>query len=159
MRLSKKTVLLMIGLLLGICVFIGGCTTAKKPMTTPTPQTKQNQVNERTADSQQVAKQSATEASKVNGVNDATAVVAAKRIYIGLDVGANMSQEQVSALEKRVLDRVKKMQPDYTVVVTSDGDTVTRIKNVAQGIGQGKPLSSFTNEIQDIDNRMKPRTK
>lgn len=162
MRLSKKTVTLMMALVLGLGVFAGGCSPQQKPMENknPTPPVKQQpQAKMPTNDGQRIAQQSAKEADSVQGVNKATAVVAGKRIYIGLDLGANMNRQQTDKVEKTVLDRVKKRHSGYMVVVTSDIDTVTRIKNVARGIGEGKPISSFTKEIQEIDNRMKPRSK
>ncbi len=160
MRLSKTIGLLMV-LLLGLFLLAGGCTAAKKPLTTPTPQsdnTTQVKVPA-TTDSQQLAKKVAAEASKVEGVTSATAIVSVKRIYIGLDVKADLEKSRVAAVEKMVLDRIKKMEPGYTVVVSSDVDTVTRIKKVAQGLAQGKPLASFSQEIQTIDSRLTPRTQ
>ncbi len=161
MLLSKRISALMLGLLLGVCLVAGGCTAAKKPMTTPAPQPdKQPRITTSARTSSQIlAEKSAAEASKVSGVNKATAFVSVKTIYIGLDVNSNLGKQQVADLEKMVLDRVKKMESSYTVVVTSDVDTVTRIKKVSQGLAQGKPISSFTAEMKDINSRMMPRTK
>ncbi|CFX23488.1 Sporulation lipoprotein YhcN/YlaJ-like [Syntrophomonas zehnderi OL-4] len=159
MLLSKKAVTAMMTLVLGLGLFAGGCSAQKKPMENPAPPVKQPQAKMPATDDQRIAQQSAKEADSVQGVNQATAVVAGKRIYIGLDLGANMNRQQTDKVEKTVLDRVKKRHSGYMVVVTSDIDTVTRIKNVARGIGEGKPISSFTKEIQEIDNRMKPRSK
>jgi len=160
LRLSKTIGFLMV-LLLGLSLLAGGCTTAKKPLTTPAPQSdNKTQVKvPATMDSQQLAKKVAAEAGKVEGVTSATAIVSVKRIYIGLDLKANLEKSRVAAVEKMVLDRIKTMEPGYTVVVSSDVDTVTRIKNVAQGLAQGKPLSSFSREIQAIDSRLTPRTQ
>lgn len=166
MKTSRKNLILMMVLLLGICLLLTGCSnTAKKPYT-PTPQTNQsnrtttpapNMTN--TANTTQVASRSAAEANKVAGVNKATAVVTGKRIYVGLDLKANLEQSKSAAIEKTVAERVKKSESGYTVMVTSDIDTVTRLKKIAEGIAQGKPISSFTTELKDIDTRMTPKVK
>lgn len=149
--------------MLGTCLLLAGCNnTAKKPYT-PTPQTNNRTEtvtpNNTTGSAVQVANRSAAEANKVSGVNKATAVVTGKRIYIGLDLNAKLEASKSAAIEKTVLNQVKKMNPGYTVMVTSDADTVTRLKNIAQGVAQGKPLTSFTTELKDIDSRMTPKTK
>jgi len=103
--------------------------------------------------------QAAAEAQKVSGVRSATAVISGKMLYVGLDLNANLEKTKSAMVEKEVLNKVKKLYPNYTVMVSSDIDTVTRIKKVAQGIAAGKPLSSFSKEIQDIGTRMTPSAK
>lgn len=162
MRSFQKILIIMMVLMLGTSLLLAGCTSAKKPVT-PTPQTtKKTETvtpNPTTTNATQVAKRSAAEANKVAGVNEATAVVTGKTMYIGLDVDANLDKNKVAELEKTVLNRIKESEPTYTIMVTSDADTVTRIKNVAQGVVQGKPISSFSKELQDIDSRITPRAK
>jgi len=141
---------------------LAGCSSAKKPVT-PTPQTTKKTENTTpaptTTNAQQVAKRCAAEANKVSGVNEATAVITGKTMYIGLDLNNNLSKSKVEEVEKTVLNRVKEMEPSYKIMVSSDADTVTRIKNVAQGVVQGKPISSFSKELQEIDSRITPKVK
>ena len=162
MKSSRKLIITMMVLMLSACLLLVGCTSAKKPVT-PTPQTtKQPQVTTpapTNTNTTQIANRSAEEANKVDGVNQATAVITGKTMYIGLDVDANLGKDKVAKVEETVLSRIKKMEPNYTIMVASDADTVTRIKNVAQGIAQGKPISSFNKEFQDIDSRITPRAK
>ena len=162
MRSSRKLILIMMVLMLGACLLLEGCSTAKKPYT-PTPQTvKKPQITTpapTTTNATVVANRSAAEANKVSGVNKATAVITGKTMYIGLDLNANLGKDKVAEVEETVLSQVKKMEPSYTIMVTSDVDTVTRIKKVSQGVVQGKPISSFSQELQDIGSRIKPRVK
>ena len=162
MRSARKLLLIMMVLILGVCLLLEGCTSAKKPYT-PTPQTtKKTETvtpNPATTNTPQVAKRSAAEANKVTGVSKATVLITGKTMYIGLDLNANLGQAKVVEVEKTVLSRVKKTEPSYTIMVTSDVDTVTRIKKVSQGIAQGTPISSFSKELQDIGSRIKPRVK
>lgn len=161
MKPTKKLILMLITFLLGASLILGGCsTTAKKPIQDNT--TTRNKTNVTTPGAnnyKQVANRVANAAEKVNGVRQATAVVSGKMIYIGLDLVANLEKMTAADVEQNVLNKIKKMEPNYTVYVASDPDTVTRIKRISQGIAQGKPLSSFKNELDNIGSRLKPRAK
>lgn len=159
-----KYMLLPTTLLLGTALVFGGCTAAKKPMP-PAQQTPAgpNTVAPKATTTQNypkdVADRVVREANKVEGVRGSTAVISGRNIYLGLDLNANLEKNRSAQVERDVLDRVKNMDRNYTVSVTSDIDTVTRIKRVGHGISQGQPTSSFTKEIEDIGTRIKPRTK
>ena len=168
MRESKKLLLIMMVCALGLSLLLGGCQTSKKPMTpTPTkPLTQKPYVTTpsspnmtTSSDTKQITMKAASEAKTVSGVRSATVVISGKMMYIGLDLNANLEKTKSAMVEKEVLSKVKKMNPTYTVMVSSDIDTVTRIKKVAQGIAAGKPLTSFSKEIQDIGTRMTPSVK
>jgi YhcN/YlaJ family sporulation lipoprotein len=164
LKISKQILLMFIVLLIGVSLAAGGCSTlAKKPTqpTTPAPsiQTTPNVTTPTPTYPTDVSNKAAAEAGKVAGVDKATALVSDKIIYIGLNLKANLDKTKSAAAEKAVTDRVKNIEPGYTVIVTSDVDTVTRIKNVSQGIAQGQPLSSFTNEIANIATRLTPKSK
>lgn len=155
-----KILLLLVTALLGASLIFGGCTAAKKPMAPSSPTTPK--ATSPAADQnypKEIADRVVKEANQVDGVEGSTAVISGKNIYLGLDLAASLEKNRSAQVEKNVLDRVKDMQPGYTVSVTSDIDTVTRIKRVAQGITQGKTISSFSKELQDIGTRIQPRTK
>lgn len=161
MKPSKKLSFLIGTLLIGLLLVMGGCTSAAKKPISPTPNTPTTPKTTTPAPKYQneVAKRSVVEANKVAGVNKATAVVSGKTIYLGLDLKANLNKNQSKSTEKDVESRVKRMERGYTVMVTSDIDTVTRIKKVANGLAQGKPLSSFKNELETIGTRLTPKTR
>lgn len=163
---TKKFMLLPATILLGSSLVFGGCTAAKKPMP-PAQQAPAGQNNitapKNTAQNQNyprdVVDRVVKEANKVEGVRGSSAVVSGRNIYLGLDLNANLEKNRSAQVERNVLAQVKKVEPNYTVMVSSDVDIVTRIKRVGQGISQGKPISSFTKELEDIGTRIKPRTK
>ncbi len=117
-----------------------------------------NSMTSTTAETRQIAMKAEKEAEKADGVRDATALVAGKSMYIGLDLEADLGQDKADMTENSVLNNVKNMDPSYKIMVSSDIDTVTRIKRVAQGIAAGRPLTSFSNEIKDIGTRMTPKS-
>ncbi len=152
----QRNVMLLTALLMSLLFFVVGCGLAKKPnMQTPTnPMTNQNTNNDK-----RVADKVTAEAENVNHVKGATAIVSGKEIYLGLDLDANLEMNKRAEVENTVLNMVKKSEPSYTITIASDVDTVTRIKKVAQGIEQGKPLSGFEKELKEIKNRLKPKTE
>ena len=162
MKDTNKLILLPMTVLLGASLVFGGCTAAKKPQTpqqtTPAPQAT-TPTTPTSKYPREVADRAVSEANKVQGVRGSTAVISGKNIYVGLDLNANLEKNKSVAVEKEVLNSVKKAEPNYTVIVSSDVDTVTRIKKVSQGVAAGKPIESFTKEMQDIGNRIKPKTQ
>ena len=175
MKTTKHVSFMIITLLMGLSLINAGCNSyANKPAQltpyTQTPSTSiitpdtsltpttPNATSPVPAYLTEVANRAAMEAGKVTGVNKATALVSGKTIYIGLDLKAQLDKQKSAVIEKSVMDRVKKIESGYTIMVTSNIDTVT-IKNVAQGIAQGKPLASFTNEIANINTRLTPKSK
>jgi len=96
-----------------------------------------------------------TEAGKVEGVNKATALVADRTIYVGLELKDNYSEQQSTSIVQSVMDRTAYLEPGFNIGVTSDANTVGKIKDVAMGFSQGNPLSNYSNEIMHIDQGIK----
>lgn len=159
MSTKSKFLCLTFTLLIGFIMAFGGCSAAKKPNAPgPNDQTQTPQAP-RPTETMQMADDIAREASKVAGVNGASAVVAGKNVYIGLDIGATNEKVQTEVIEKNVLNRVKNMEQDKRFYVTSDADTVTRIRRVSEGIAAKKPVSTLNSEIQEIQRRITPKSK
>lgn len=159
MKNLRKLILTFLTVILGASLLFSGCTTSKKPYqsTTPTPMNKTT--TQSPTYSKSMNNRVMAEAQKETGVRKATVVTSGKHIYVALDLNSNLGTKTAASVETAVLNRIKKMKPGYTVSVTSDADTVTRIKKVSQGIAQGKPLTSFKTELDNIGSRLKPRTK
>lgn len=172
MKTPKSVLIMFITLLIGVSLFAGGCGSyAKKPAPNPAPSTPMtptdispapmtpNATSPAPTSTMEVANKASMEAGKVMGVNMATAIVSDKTIYIGLTLNANGDKTKSAAVEKNVMDKVKSMEPGYTVMVTSDMNTVASIKTVAEGVAQGKPMSSFTKEMDMIMMKINPKGK
>lgn len=125
-----------------------GCSPAKKPQT---PSQKPATMN--TSESSRVAKSIDT----ISGVNNSTVVLSGNTAYVGLDLKANVEKSKTKTIEKEASNKVRKSVPRIkTVFVSSDVDTVTRLKKVSSGIAAGKPVSSFTEELSEIGRRVTP---
>lgn len=169
MKLSRPTLIIVIPALIVLSLAGGGCRSAARKPTTP-PAAQPNLINPAPTNNspapaapspttKDISQQAMAEAVKVNGVKTATAFVSDKTIYIGLELAANQTNMKPATIEKSVTDQVKLMQPGYTVMATSDKKTVAQIKTVAQGITQGKPVSSFQKEINSINAKIVPQTQ
>lgn len=142
MNVSRQKLFILITLLIGVCLATGGCGTQKAAKPIPgTPK--------------EVAKLVETEAVKVEGVKKAAALVSDRTIYVGLELKEKYGKQQITSIEQSVLDRTTYLEPSYNIGVSSDMMIVAKIKNVAMAFAKGTPLSSFKNEIKQIDQGVK----
>lgn len=147
---------------------LAGCNAVKKPAPQNPPT---QQPTEPAAPSQQpmptdsgemnnISQKISSAAMKVRGVNNATTVIAGTIAYIGVDQKAGTEQSETDRIKREVSDEAKKAEPRLTAVyVSSDADTVTRIRRVAEGIAAGQPVSAFDRELAEIVKRMSPTSK
>ena len=142
MNVSRQKLFILITLLIGVCLVTGGCSSQKPAKPMP-------------GSPNEVANLVETEAGKVEGINQVTALVADKSIYVGLELKENQDKQQTTLIEQSVLDRTAYLEPEYNIGVSSDMDIVGKIKDVAMGFAQGNPLSTYSNDIMQIDQGIK----
>lgn len=162
-KLPALVAILMIGIL-----FSAGCTAAKKPAPQNPPG---NQVPAPAAPSQEpmptnpaevnrVASNLSNVAARVPGVNGATVVIAGTTAYVGVDQKAGLEKGDTERVKRDVSNEVKKAEPRLIAVyVSSDPDTVTRLRRIAEGIAAGQPISAFDNELAEIAKRLSPTSR
>lgn len=93
-------------------------------------------------------------------VNDAWVVLTGNTALVGIDVNANVTGQRLNDLKAEITRKVKAQTNEITdVTVSADADSVTRIRNVAQGIADGRPISGFANEIAEITRRLAPTNR
>lgn len=135
-----------------------GCQPAKKP-DRPDRIPPRNDRNVGDIDNKQDrrAENLAKEATKVKGVKKAAIVISGNIAYVGIDLQPNIKRQDTEAAKEAVADRVENTDKRITrAYVTSDVGLVTRIRRVADGIADGKPISSFADEIREIGERIAP---
>jgi YhcN/YlaJ family sporulation lipoprotein len=165
---SRIILLLLVSvLLLGIFT---GCAPARRPApdTTPRQDTRdpRNMDRDNLADdmdaeeSNRIAEQLAKEATKVKGVKNVTVVYTNRTAVVGLDLEANIEADRTDDIKQEVSNRIKKANKNVeTVSISTDADTVTRIRNIARGVAEGRPVSEFAKELSEITRRITPSIK
>jgi len=150
-----------------------GCAQSKKPLppspepgpqTVPNPGPARKPLPDRmpttSPELHRIAVKLAAEAEKVAGVRDATVVLSGTNAYVGLDLDRNIQGKTTDQVKEEAARRVKKADRRLTdVYVSTDADTVTRIREVARGIAEGRPVSGFSRELAEIGRRLLPETK
>lgn len=101
---------------------------------------------------QQLADDITDAAARVNGVDQATAVVYGDNCALGLDV---KNDKDAKNIEQKVRSAVNRVAPNYEFNITSDQDMMGRIQNMDQQMRNGNGNlqnigNDFTQLIQDI---------
>lgn len=169
---KSKALLLLLLVALLLSVF-AGCAPARRPAPNngtrrETTEPRNINGNDDLADdmdmnaeeSNRIAEQLADEATKVKGVKSATVVFTNKTAVVGLDLGAEIEADQTDDIKQEVSNRLKKANKNVkTVSISTDADTVTRIRNIARGVAEGRPVSEFAKELSEITRRITPSIK
>lgn len=161
----KRTSLfvLFLALLIVMSLVVSACAPAQKPLQDPdqnlTPQ-QNNNVTERVNNAQTKAANIARACDAVPGVEESTVVISGNTAYVGLDVEGNLEDEEAESVERACIEKTLATEPTVRrCVVSSDADTVSRLKNIYQGVRKGTPISSFGNELEEIGQRITPKVK
>lgn len=100
----------------------------------------------------------ANEVAKIKGIKSANVVISNDRALIGVDMENTAEGKITDALKSQVETTTKKTDNRIkTVAVSADPDIFKRISNVGTGIQEGKPLSEFGSEIEEIFRRIIPQ--
>lgn len=165
-RIGKLPVLVAV-FIIGISL-VAGCNAAKKPAPenppvsqVPAPAAPSGEpMPSNPEEMNKMASNLSTAAARVPGVNGATAVIAGTIAYVGVDQKAGLEKSDTERVKRDVSDEVKKAEPRLTAVyVSSDPDTVTRLRRIADGIAAGQPISAFDNEVAEIAKRLNPTSR
>jgi len=163
---NKTIVLLLVVILLFVFTLGIACTPQQRPA--PAPRTndpgtgdtrmEQDNRNENNNEAQSKAKRLAEKiVDQVQGINSATVVFAEEIAYVGIDLHANYTGDEAENVKEQVARIVKQDDPDIeTVYVTQDADTFTRMQKIGQDIENGRPISGFLDELQNMFKRVTP---
>jgi len=105
---------------------------------------------------QQVSKHLVDLATGVPNVRDATAVVIGNYAIVGIDVDKNIDRSQVGSIKYSVAESLKNDPHRARAVVIADPDLTARLKEIADDIRAGNPISGIMNELSDISGRLMP---
>jgi len=91
-------------------------------------------------------------------IDSATCVITGNTALVGVQFDKQYKGKLTDSIKKSIDRKVKQEDKRITrVVVTADPDLVTRIEDMFEDIGKGKPLSGFAEEISEMINRIQPR--
>ncbi|MEG6616780.1 YhcN/YlaJ family sporulation lipoprotein [Peptococcaceae bacterium 1198_IL3148] len=155
---AKKSAYILLSFIFLVSLIFGGCTAAEKPApqqpVTPEPvaddidnrnqneDPENNKYQSQPASNDQAIK-IASIVDDVPGVVKSQVVVAGSTAYIGLDLNSNMNVNE-SEVKKMVDDKVRNENPNLnSLYITTDPDTIERLRDINQGIAEGKPSSTY----------------
>jgi YhcN/YlaJ family sporulation lipoprotein len=94
---------------------------------------------------------------QVQGVENATVVVTGNTAYVGIDMEANTRIANERDIKNEVAQKVRASGKDInTVYVSSEVDFMDRLRNVGNGLRNGRPVDAFTTELNEMVNRISP---
>ncbi|MGI6145066.1 MAG: YhcN/YlaJ family sporulation lipoprotein [Peptococcia bacterium] len=156
--MNKKRILLILFILMFMfsVVLVSACSPAQRPgptEETPSPTPSTPVVPQDTKKAEDLAEK----ISEMKDVNSATVVISENQAWVGVDLASGLEDEMTDEMKNEITSLVKKEDKEIdTVYVTADADAVTRIKNIARDVADGKPISGFIDELNEIGRRITP---
>ena len=114
--------------------------------------------NQMGTDMQDRAEKLADVAAKQKEVESASCLITGNTAMVGLQFNNQYKGKLTDSIKKQVDKRVREADKRIDkVVVTADPDMVSRIEEIFQDIGKGRPISGFTDELKEMINRINPK--
>jgi YhcN/YlaJ family sporulation lipoprotein len=112
---------------------------------------------QRTASVKQATDRLEKAAKTIPEVKHATAILIGNTAIVGIDLKKKVDRAKADSVKYAVTKALRNEKYGARAIVTADTDMGQRIKNVRDGIIEGRPLASFTNELGDIIGRVAPQ--
>lgn len=160
----KRTVIGCLGISLLLTACMSGNEQQANQAPQPNTQAHQTQRVQQTApqptynqSSQATADRLVQLATRVKKVRSATAVVIGKYAVVGIAVDPALDRPEVGVIKYSVAEALKEDPQGATAVVTADPAIVQRLREMADDIRRGRPVSGFAEELADIVGRIMPQ--
>jgi YhcN/YlaJ family sporulation lipoprotein len=156
---SPKKVLILIVVTLSI--LMSGCMNRYnvKQQGSPTPIQQQQVQQPRNVDNRiQIANKAAAKITSLPGVMQANVLVTQRNAYVAavLKNNAQLTQD----IEKQIADQVRSTDPNIqNVYVSTNPDLVDRFNTYVRDVQQGRPVSGFVDQFNEIVRRIFPNAK
>ncbi|NLW22374.1 MAG: YhcN/YlaJ family sporulation lipoprotein [Tissierellia bacterium] len=90
-------------------------------------------------------------------INNASVLISGNTAIVGVDMDRNLQGNMTTALKQKIERIVRNADDRITnVSITADPDLFTRISNMAKDIRDGRPVTGFAREFQEILRRISP---
>ena len=170
---KKKFLVLSIALLFVSCLIFTGCGNSNTQQTPPannnqtdtqnnkdTNNTDNNMAENTNGNSDLSARAEKIADAVVNDVaqvKDARTVISEKIAYVSVAIEKTADTAESAALKDEITQVVKKTDTEIeTVYVMEDPNTFTRMKEIGEDIANGKPISGFVEELENLFVRVTP---
>lgn len=156
--------------LVSLTILLAGCSTRNQPpanQAAPGPGQAANQTQrvqqtnpqpKYDQSSQATANRLVQLASRVKGVQHATAVVLGKYAVVGITVDGHLDRPQVGVIKYSTAEALKEDPQGAAAVVTANPAIVQRLQEMSDDIRNGRPIAGFAEELADIVGRIIPQT-
>lgn len=102
----------------------------------------------------------ADKVSELKEVNRAAVVISGNTALVGVNITDNVEGNMTNNLKDRIEDVVRATDNNIrNVSVTANADLYSRIENIGKDMRNGRPLSGFAEEIEEILRRINPITR
>lgn len=141
--------------LLLLFIVVAGC---GRQNAAPAPEPNRGPTMDQRADMGQ-ADEAKRIAEETEGVTSAYAVVTGpSMLMVGLFLEEGMSDERATQIEDELADKIRdELDGVNRVMVTSNPDIAQRIREIGRGVEEGRPISEFADETEDIMERLTPQ--
>ena len=93
----------------------------------------------------------------IDAVKDARVIISEKMAYVSVSITDTAGSDTSKNLKEEIGKVVKKTDTAIEdVYVMEDADTFTRMKEMVKDIGDGKPVSGFVEELDNMFTRVMP---
>ena len=93
----------------------------------------------------------------LNDVDRASVVITGNTALVGVDMRNNIQGRMTTELKRKIEAKVKNTDSRIkNVAVTADPDLSTRINRIVTDMENGRPISGFANEIQEMLRKITP---
>ena len=104
----------------------------------------------------QQADEIARTVTRIPGVERAAVLIAGKALLVGIDLNSSITGSKIDSIKYSVKEAAERTGKGYHAIVSSDIDTVARTRELINGIRQGRPTSTVSDEVADIVSRLLP---
>ena len=93
----------------------------------------------------------------VDDVEDANVLISEHVAYAAIKIKATDEKGDAEAAKKAAITKAKEADSELTdVYVSESADVFTRVKEMGDAIGEGKPISGFVEELENLFIRVTP---
>ncbi|MFW0861755.1 MAG: YhcN/YlaJ family sporulation lipoprotein [Dethiobacter sp.] len=111
-----------------------------------------------TPEAMDLAEQIADAATKVEGVDNAVAIVISNLAMLGITLERDTARNEVE-IKREVAKIVEERQPRIvSAYVSANPDIIRQLQEISSGIQRGEPISTFFDQISEVLRRMRAET-